>query len=90
MNAPALQQVQNNAINKYRNNPVALLKWIKKNLPNEKIVMGTGFGPPGIVLLDMLFKVTRIFLYFILIQVFCLIKHMSCATNFRIDTGLNS
>ena len=59
MNAPSLQQVQNNAINKYRNNPVALLKWIKKNLPNEKIVMGTGFGPPGIVLLDMLFKVTR-------------------------------
>ena len=59
MNAPALQQVQNNKINKYRNNPVELLKWIKNNLPNEKIVMGTGFGPPGIVLLDMLFKVTR-------------------------------
>ena len=59
MNAPALQQIQNNKINKYRNDPIELLKWIKNNLPNEKVVMGTGFGPPGIVLLDMLFKVTK-------------------------------
>ena len=28
-------------------------------MPNERVVMGTGFGPPGIVLLDILFKVTR-------------------------------
>ena len=59
MNATALQQVQNNNINKYRNNPVELLKWIKNNLPNERVIMGTGFGPPGIVLLDLLFQVTK-------------------------------
>ena len=58
MNVPALQQVQTNIINKYINNPIKLLKWINNNLPNEKVIMGTGFGPPGIVLLDMLFKVT--------------------------------
>ena len=57
MNAPALQQMQNNKINKYTNNPVELLKWIKNNMPNEKVIMGTGFGPPGIVLMDLLFKV---------------------------------
>jgi len=59
MNAPALQQVQNNKINRYRNNPEGLLKWITNNLPNERVIMGTGFGPPGIVLLDMLMKITR-------------------------------
>ena len=59
MNVPALERVQNNKINKYSNNPIELLKWIKNNLPNEKVVMGTGFGPPGIVLLDMLLKVSR-------------------------------
>ena len=59
MNATALQQVQNNKINRYSNNPEGLLKWVTKQLPNERVVMGTGFGPPGIVLLDMLFKVTR-------------------------------
>ena len=59
MNAPALQQVQNNKINRYINNPEGLLKWITKHLPNERVIMGTGFGPPGIVLLDLLFRVTR-------------------------------
>ena len=59
MNAQALQQVQNKTIKQYRKNPVELLKWLKNNLPNEKMVMGTGFGPPGIVLLDMLFKITK-------------------------------
>ena len=59
MNAVALRQVQDNKINKYRNNPIELLKWITNNLPSNKVVMGTGFGPPGIVLLDMLFKVTH-------------------------------
>ena len=59
MNAVALRQVQDNKINKYRNNPIELLKWITDNLPSNKVVMGTGFGPPGIVLLDMLFKVTH-------------------------------
>ena len=52
-------QVQTNEINSYRNNPEALLRWIRKSLPVNKIVMGTGFGPPGIVLLDMLLRVTR-------------------------------
>ena len=59
MNTQVLQQVQNKTMKQYRKNPVELLKWIENNLPNEKIVMGTGFGPPGIVLLDMLFRVTR-------------------------------
>ena len=59
MNAVALRQVQDNKINKHRNNPIELLKWITDNLPSNKVVMGTGFGPPGIALLDMLFKVTH-------------------------------
>ena len=59
MNATALQQVQNDKINIYKNNPIQLVKWIKNNLPNERVVMGTGFGPPGIVLLDILFNITK-------------------------------
>ena len=59
MNNTALQYVQNTNVELYSKNPEGLLKWIVKNLPNDKVVMGTGFGPPGIVLLDMLFKVTR-------------------------------
>jgi len=59
MNAHALQQVQHERVNKYRKNPIDLLKWIERNLPSEKVIMGTGFGPPGVVLLDMLFKVTK-------------------------------
>jgi phosphoadenosine phosphosulfate reductase len=59
MNAQALQQVQDGKVKKYRKNPIELLKWIERNLPCEKVIMGTGFGPPGIVLLDMLFKVTK-------------------------------
>ena len=59
MNNTALQYVQNTNVERYSKNPEGLLKWIVKNLPNDKVVMGTGFGPPGIVLLDMLFKVTR-------------------------------
>ncbi|SVE37220.1 uncharacterized protein METZ01_LOCUS490074, partial [marine metagenome] len=51
--------VQSGKINRYRNNPKELLKWIAKKLPSENVVMGTGFGPPGIVLLDILFQVTR-------------------------------
>lgn len=41
-------QVQTNEINSYRNNPEALLRWIRKSLPVNKIVMGTGFGPQGL------------------------------------------
>ena len=59
MGAEALQQAQKNRVKQYRNNPIELLKWIAGNLPVEKVVMGTGFGPPGVVLLDMLFKVTK-------------------------------
>ena len=59
MNNAALQYIQSEKINQYSNNPEKLLKWITKNLPNERVVMGTGFGPPGIVLLDILFKVTK-------------------------------
>ena len=59
MNNTALQYVQNTNVERYSKNPEGLLKWIVNNLPNDKVVMGTGFGPPGIVLLDMLFKVTR-------------------------------
>ena len=59
MNTTALQFIQEKSINRYQKNPQGLLKWIAEKLPNEKVVMGTGFGPPGIVLLDMLFKVTK-------------------------------
>ena len=55
----ALKHVESNEIAQYSNNPDKFLKWVVKNLPIEKVVMGTGFGPPGIVLLDMLFKVTK-------------------------------
>tara|TARA_Y100000588_G_C13885633_1_gene766441 strand:+ start:62 stop:799 length:738 start_codon:yes stop_codon:yes gene_type:complete len=59
MNSAATQYVQNTNIDHYSKNPVGFLKWIVKKLPNKKVIMGTGFGPPGIVLLDMLFKVTK-------------------------------
>ena len=59
MSNVAVQYVQSGKMNRYRNNPKELLKWIAKKLPNEKVVMGTGFGPPGIVLLDIMFQVTR-------------------------------
>jgi len=59
MYASALQHIEGKKSNKYRKNPEELLKWITNNLPSEKVIMGTGFGPPGIVLLDMLFKVTK-------------------------------
>jgi len=59
MNAQALHQVQHDRVNKFRKNPIELLKWIEINLPSDKVIMGTGFGPPGIVLLDMLFRVTK-------------------------------
>ena len=59
MNAQALQKVKSNQLIGYRKNPIELLRWITRNLPSEKVIMGTGFGPPGIVLLDMLFKVTH-------------------------------
>ena len=59
MNTSAIKHIESNKENKYKKNPIELLKWIVNNLPNEKVVMGTGFGPPGIVLLDLLFKVTK-------------------------------
>jgi len=59
MNSAATQYVKNTNVDHYSKNPVGFLKWIVEKLPNEKVVMGTGFGPPGIVLLDMLFKVTK-------------------------------
>ena len=59
MDAQALQQINSRKIKRYRDNPIELLKWIETNLPIEKVIMGTGFGPPGIVLLDMLFQITK-------------------------------
>ena len=59
MNTGVLEHIQTNKSGKYSKNPQKLLEWIVKNLPNKKVIMGTGFGPPGIVLLDMLFKVTK-------------------------------
>ena len=36
MNAQAIQhQVQNGKVKQYRKNPIELLKWLDKNLPNE-------------------------------------------------------
>ena len=48
MNNVAIQHAQSKKINRYRNNPKELLKWIAKKLPSENVVMGTGFGPPGV------------------------------------------
>lgn len=59
MNNTGLQTVHEKQVKRYRKDPEGLLKWIANNLPLDKVIMGTGFGPPGIVLLDMLFKVTR-------------------------------
>lgn len=36
-----------------------IIKWVSKNLDIDKVIMGTGFGPPGIALMDMLLKITR-------------------------------
>jgi len=46
-------------LKQYRKDPIKLIKWLETKLPNDKIIMGTGFGPPGIVLLDMLFSITK-------------------------------
>ena len=59
MNNVALQNMQNEKIQSYSNNPKELLKWIVKKIPSQNVVMGTGFGPPGVVLLDILFQITR-------------------------------
>ena len=59
MNSTASQYVKNTNVDQYRKIPEGFLKWIVDKLPNSKVVMGTGFGPPGIVLLDILFKVTN-------------------------------
>ena len=59
MNSAASQYVKNTNVDQYRKNPEGFLKWIVEKLPNDKVIMGTGFGPPGIVLLDILFKVTN-------------------------------
>ena len=59
MNNTALQYVQNTNVERYSKNPEGLLKWIVKNLPNDKVVMGTGFGPPGNHFVRYAFKVTR-------------------------------
>ena len=59
MNSAASQYIKNKNVDQYRKNPEGFLKWIVDKLPNSKVVMGTGFGPPGIVLLDILFKVTN-------------------------------
>ena len=59
MNIGSIQHIESNKSDKFRKNPQALLKWIVDNLPNDKVIMGTGFGPPGIVLLDILFKITK-------------------------------
>ena len=59
MNSIATQYIKKTNVDHYNKNPEGFLKWIVEKLPNDKVVMGTGFGPPGIVLLDMLFKVTN-------------------------------
>ena len=59
MNNAASQYVKNTNVDQYKKNPEGFIKWIVEKLPKDKVVMGTGFGPPGIVLLDILFKVTK-------------------------------
>ena len=49
-------------------NPEDLLKWTIDHFGVDKIVMGTGFGAPGVVLLNILKKVNKnvdVFVYFI-------------------------
>ena len=59
MNSAASQYVKNKNVDQYRKNPEGFLKWIVEKLPNNKEVIVFLFGPPGIVLLDILFKVTN-------------------------------
>tara|TARA_B100001250_G_scaffold117492_1_gene99742 strand:- start:7501 stop:8214 length:714 start_codon:yes stop_codon:yes gene_type:complete len=59
MNTQTIQSyIGNSKAKKYGKNPLEMIRWLEKNLPNDKIIMGTGFGPPGIVLIDMLFSIT--------------------------------
>ena len=59
MKSQALQYVQSEKIKRYSDNPQELIKWLVDKLPSHRVIMGTGFGPPGIVLLDILFKITQ-------------------------------
>jgi len=40
-------------------NPEDLLKWTIEHFGVDKIIMGTGFGAPGVVLLDILKKINK-------------------------------
>lgn len=59
-----MKAVYQTAIQKYEEygqflNPEDLLKWTIKQFGIDKVVMGTGFGAPGVVLLDILKKVNQ-------------------------------
>ena len=57
-----LNYMQSSAIKKKNNFPylyesISVIQKITEKIPIEKITMGTGFGAPGVVLLDILSKV---------------------------------
>ena len=59
-----MKAVYQAAVQKYEEygqflNPEDLLKWTIEHFGVDKIVMGTGFGAPGVVLLDILKKVNK-------------------------------
>jgi len=59
-----MKAVYQTAVQKYEEygqflNPKDLLKWTIEHFGVDKIVMGTGFGAPGVVLLDILKKVNK-------------------------------
>ena len=59
-----MKAVYQTAVQKYEEyghflNPEDLLKWTIEHFGVDKIVMGTGFGAPGVVLLDILKKVNK-------------------------------
>ena len=59
-----MKAVYQTAVQKYEEygqflNPEDLLKWSINHFGVDKIVMGTGFGAPGVVLLDILKKVNK-------------------------------
>ena len=59
-----MRAVYQTAVQKYEEyghflNPEDLLKWTIEHFGVDKIVMGTGFGAPGVVLLDILKKVNK-------------------------------
>jgi phosphoadenosine phosphosulfate reductase len=59
MNAKFQQAMVNLKEYGYNSNPFELLEWAIKQFGFTKIVMGTGFGAPGVVLLDIVKQINK-------------------------------